>query len=110
MGAKGEAERSSTSITVTCPTIVIVIEIKPGGKSEPEHHMYELTIYVVSGRGATTIWQDEKQEEQLRVAGRQPVFNPTQREVPKLQRQRPRAGALYRGNQRAADDASIPRQ
>jgi mannose-6-phosphate isomerase-like protein (cupin superfamily) len=39
-----------------------VIEIKPGGKSEPEHHMYELTIYVVSGRGATTIWQDEKQK------------------------------------------------
>ena len=32
-----------------------VIEIKPGGKSEPEHHMYELTIYVVSGRGGTTI-------------------------------------------------------
>jgi mannose-6-phosphate isomerase-like protein (cupin superfamily) len=39
-----------------------VVEIKPGGKSEPEHHMYELTIYVVSGRGATTIWQDEKQK------------------------------------------------
>jgi mannose-6-phosphate isomerase-like protein (cupin superfamily) len=37
-----------------------VVEIKPAGKSEPEHHMYELTIYVVSGRGATTIWQDEK--------------------------------------------------
>ena len=29
-----------------------VVEIKPGGKSEPEHHLYELTIYVVSGRGA----------------------------------------------------------
>src|SRR3989304_5732265 len=27
-----------------------VVEIKPAGKSEPEHHMYELTIYVVSGR------------------------------------------------------------
>jgi mannose-6-phosphate isomerase-like protein (cupin superfamily) len=40
-----------------------VIEIKPGGKSEPEHHMYELTIYVVSGRGATTIWQDEKKKQ-----------------------------------------------
>jgi hypothetical protein len=39
-----------------------VVEIKPGGKSEPEHHMYEATIYVVSGRGATTIWQDEKQK------------------------------------------------
>ena len=40
-----------------------VVEIKPGGKSEPEHHMYELTIYVVSGRGATTIWQDEKKKQ-----------------------------------------------
>jgi len=40
-----------------------VIEIKPGGKSEPEHHMYELTIYVVSGRGGTTIWNDEKQKQ-----------------------------------------------
>ena len=37
-----------------------VVEIKPAGKSEPEHHMYEVMIYVVSGRGATTIWQDEK--------------------------------------------------
>jgi mannose-6-phosphate isomerase-like protein (cupin superfamily) len=36
-----------------------VVEIKPGGNSEPEHHMYESTIYVVSGRGATTIWQDK---------------------------------------------------
>lgn len=39
-----------------------IVEIKPGGKSEPEHHMYEQTIYVVSGRGATTIWQDEKKK------------------------------------------------
>ena len=37
-----------------------VVEIKPKGKSQPEHHMYEMTIYVVSGRGATTIWQHEK--------------------------------------------------
>jgi mannose-6-phosphate isomerase-like protein (cupin superfamily) len=34
-----------------------IVEIKPGGNSEPEHHMYESTIYVVSGHGATTIWQ-----------------------------------------------------
>ncbi len=40
-----------------------VIEIKPGGKSEPEHHMYELTIYVVSGTGGTTIWNSEKQKQ-----------------------------------------------
>lgn len=37
-----------------------VVEIKPKGKSEPEHHMYEMTVYVVSGHGATTIWQHEK--------------------------------------------------
>lgn len=40
-----------------------VVEIKPGGKSEPEHHTYELMIYVVSGRGGTTIWQDEKRKQ-----------------------------------------------
>jgi mannose-6-phosphate isomerase-like protein (cupin superfamily) len=39
-----------------------VVEIKPGGKSEPEHHMYELTVYVVAGRGATSVWQDEKKK------------------------------------------------
>ena len=33
-----------------------LIEIKPGGRSEPEHHMYEEIVYVLSGRGATTIW------------------------------------------------------
>ncbi len=40
-----------------------VVEIKPGGKSEPEHHMYELTIYVISGNGATTIWNEENQKQ-----------------------------------------------
>jgi mannose-6-phosphate isomerase-like protein (cupin superfamily) len=37
-----------------------VVEINPGGKSQPEHHMYETNFYIVSGRGATTIWTDEK--------------------------------------------------
>jgi hypothetical protein len=40
-----------------------VVEIKPGGKSEPEHHLYEETVYVISGRGATTIWVDKKQKQ-----------------------------------------------
>jgi mannose-6-phosphate isomerase-like protein (cupin superfamily) len=40
-----------------------VVEIRPQGKSEPEHHMYELTIYVVSGHGATMIWNDEKNKQ-----------------------------------------------
>ncbi len=37
-----------------------VVEIKPGGKSAPEHHLYEEMVYVVCGRGATTIWVEEK--------------------------------------------------
>ena len=36
-----------------------LVEIAPGGKSEPEHHLYEETMYVVSGRGATSVWLDE---------------------------------------------------
>jgi mannose-6-phosphate isomerase-like protein (cupin superfamily) len=44
------------------PTDSHVVEILPGKASAPEHHMYEATIYVVSGRGATTIWQGGKDE------------------------------------------------
>ena len=36
-----------------------LVEIRPGGKSEPERHMYEEFVYIVSGRGATTIWFDD---------------------------------------------------
>jgi mannose-6-phosphate isomerase-like protein (cupin superfamily) len=39
-----------------------LVEIKPGGKSEPEKHMYEETMYIVSGRGATSVWLDEKRK------------------------------------------------
>ncbi|MEK9658437.1 MAG: cupin domain-containing protein [Chloroflexota bacterium] len=33
-----------------------LVEIAPGGKSEPEKHLYEEIVYIVSGRGATSIW------------------------------------------------------
>ena len=36
------------------PNDAHLIEIKAGGKSEPEHHMYEEVMYIVSGRGATS--------------------------------------------------------
>lgn len=41
------------------PNDAHLVEIKPGGKSEPEHHMYEEIAYVLSGRGATSVWVDE---------------------------------------------------
>jgi oxalate decarboxylase/phosphoglucose isomerase-like protein (cupin superfamily) len=40
-----------------------VVEISPGGKSEPEHHMYEEVFYVLSGRGATSVWADGEHPE-----------------------------------------------
>ena len=45
------------------PNDAQVVEIKAGGKSEPEHHMYEINIYVVWGRGATSVWMDEKNKQ-----------------------------------------------
>lgn len=44
------------------PNDAQVVEIKPGGKSEPIHHMYETQMYVLSGRGATSIWVDESEK------------------------------------------------
>ena len=44
------------------PNDAHLVEIKPGGKSEPENHMYEEVMYVVSGRGATSVWLSEGQK------------------------------------------------
>lgn len=33
-----------------------VMEIAPGGQTKPQRHMYEALVYVVSGRGATSVW------------------------------------------------------
>ncbi|MGZ8529250.1 MAG: cupin domain-containing protein, partial [Candidatus Binatia bacterium] len=35
-----------------------ICEIPPGKSLAPEKHMYEELIYVISGRGAATIWND----------------------------------------------------
>ena len=36
-----------------------VVQLDPAAKSEPEHHLYEEVVYVISGRGATSVWIDE---------------------------------------------------
>lgn len=36
-----------------------IVEIAPGASSQPERHMYEEMVYVLSGRGSTSVWLDE---------------------------------------------------
>ena len=34
---------------------IFAFELPPGGKSAPQHHIYEEVIYVISGYGTTTV-------------------------------------------------------
>jgi len=35
-----------------------IVEIPPQGSLKPERHMYDAVMYVMKGKGATTIWQE----------------------------------------------------
>jgi quercetin dioxygenase-like cupin family protein len=35
-----------------------IVEIPPAGSLKPERHMYDAVMYVMQGKGATTIWQE----------------------------------------------------
>ncbi|HLK14887.1 MAG TPA: hypothetical protein VKT78_08785 [Fimbriimonadaceae bacterium] len=52
-----------------------LIELAPGGDTNPLRHMFEATIVVLDGRGATTIWQPGKQKQTVEWA-RGSVFAP----------------------------------
>lgn len=53
-----------------------VLEIAPGGQTEVQHHLFECAVYVLSGRGATTIWQQPSGPKQTVEWQRGSVFSP----------------------------------
>jgi hypothetical protein len=75
-----------------------VCEIAPGRKLEPQHHLFEEMILVLSGRGSTTVWNDAAPRH-LRMEGGRDLRHPAQLLVPAFQRLGPGTGALRRGDQ-----------
>ena len=65
-----------------------VVEVGPAGKTNPEHHMFNEVIYVLSGRGATSVWYDESRKQTFEWNEGRLLLDPHERLVPALQRQR----------------------
>ena len=59
--------------------IPYVCEIPPAGAFRAEKHLYEEMFYVLSGRGATTVWNEDGPQAHLRVGRGQRLLHPPQR-------------------------------
>ena len=76
-----------------------VCEIPPGGKLAPQRQLFEEMIYVLDGRGSTSVWNDAGKDH-LRMEQGLAVRHPHQLLAPAFQWPGPRARALRRRDQR----------
>ncbi len=58
MGGKGAFVNLGTKPSAT--TSAYLCEIEAGGSLKPQSHLFEQYMYVVSGRGATTVWVEDR--------------------------------------------------
>ena len=42
-----------------------VVEIAPAGSTEVQHHLCEATVFVLTGRGATSFWQEGSEKQSV---------------------------------------------
>jgi uncharacterized RmlC-like cupin family protein len=40
-----------------------LIELAPGGSSNPDRHLFEALVYAVAGRGSASVWYDEDRKQ-----------------------------------------------
>ena len=85
-----------------------VCEIPPGESLKPQKQMFEEMIFVLKGRGATSLLARQRQKADLRVARTFDVFNPVKRMAPTFQRARRGHRTLHRLHQRAVGFQSVP--
>lgn len=53
-----------------------LLEMAPGGQTEVQHHLFEVSLYVLHGRGATSFWQTPDGKKQTVEWERGSVFSP----------------------------------
>jgi quercetin dioxygenase-like cupin family protein len=49
-------------------TGMYVVEVPPGGFLQPERHLYQKVMYVLSGRGSTQVWQEGQDKQSFEWA------------------------------------------
>jgi len=78
---------------------LILLEIPPSGQTTVQRHMYEELIYVIKGRGATTVWNGRGARTSFEWSVGSFFAIPPQLLVSALQRQRHRSGSLLCGHE-----------